>query len=407
MQRAEQTMDRDEQEWYRELDCSLEDLSALVEHGGKQRLRHASEVSGGIPVYDGDACRKRIGTAGECASLQAEWARVLRDGAGAIVLRRAYEQPGPVDEATAVFEAIIRSERASATGGGDHFAKPGENDRIWNAQEKLCLQAPGTFVRYFANPLLAMVCEAWLGPNYQMTSQVNVVRPGGQAQLAHRDYHLGFQTVEQAQRYPAHVHRMSGLLTLQGAIAHVDMPVQSGPTKLLPGSQRYAQGYLAWRRPEFRAYFEAHFVQLPLHKGDALFFNPALFHAAGANRTPDIQRMANLLQISSAFGRAMEVLDRGRMCEAVYPELRAMRDAGRIDSAQISAALAACAEGYPFPSNLDRDPPIGGLAPRSQQDLLRQALEENWPEARLATALMDHASRRSLETARPAPERGG
>ena len=400
MQYAEQTMEREERherEWYREQDCSLEDLSALVEHGATPGLRHARELARGIPIYDGAACAALIADARECLSLQAEWARVLRDGAGAIVIRQAYRELGPIDEATAVFESIIRSERSSATGGGDHFAKPGENDRIWNAQEKLCLQAPGIFVRYFANPLLARVCEAWLGPDYQMTSQVNVVRPGGQAQLAHRDYHLGFLSLEQAQRYPAHVHRMSALLTLQGAIAHVDMPVESGPTKLLPGSQRYAQGYLAWRRPEFRAYFEARFVQLPLNKGDALFFNPALFHAAGANRTPDIQRMANLLQVSSAFGRAMEVLDRRSMCAAVYPELRSMRDAGRLDAAQLEAALAACAEGYPFPSNLDRDPPIGGLAPRSQQELLRQALRENWPETQLAKALTEHAWRRSVE----------
>ena len=37
------------------------------------------------------------------------------------------------------------------------------------------------------------------------------------------------------------------------------------------------------------------------------------------------------------------------------------------------------AEGYSFPTNLDRDPPKGGLAPKTQQDLMRQALKENWP----------------------------
>jgi len=36
-----------------------------------------------------------------------------------------------------------------------------------------------------------MVSRAWLGPNYQISSQVNVVKPGGEAQSAHRDYHLG------------------------------------------------------------------------------------------------------------------------------------------------------------------------------------------------------------------------
>ena len=32
-----------------------------------------------------------------------------------------------------------------------------------------------------------------------------------------------------------------------------------------------------------------------------MFFNPALFHGAGTNRTSDVRRMANLLQISSAL----------------------------------------------------------------------------------------------------------
>ena len=65
-----------------------------------------------------------------------------------------------------------------------------------------------------------------------------------------------------------------------------------------------------------QAYFDAHHVQLPLQKGDAVFFNPALMHAAGHNRSADVRRMANLLQVSSAFGRAMESVDRLRMSQA-------------------------------------------------------------------------------------------
>ena len=228
-----------------------------------------------------------------------------------------------------------------------------------------------------------------------MTSQVNVVRPGGDAQEAHRDYHLGFQTADEVQRYPAHVHAMSPFLTLQGAVAHSDMPVESGPTKLLPFSQRYREGYLAWRRADFRAHFEAHYVQLPLEKGDALFFSPALFHAAGANRTHDVQRMANLLQVSSAYGRAMETLDRARMCEAIFPVLLDIKSTGRMNDAELDAVIASCAEGYAFPTNLDRDPPIGGLAPKSQQALLRQALDEAWSADAFEKALKDNAWRRS------------
>jgi ectoine hydroxylase-related dioxygenase (phytanoyl-CoA dioxygenase family) len=173
------------------------------------------------------------------------------------------------------------------------------------------------------------------------------------------------------------------------------MPIESGPTKLLPFSQRYAQGYLAWRRPDFRDYFEANCVQLPLLKGDALFFNPALFHAAGANRTPDVQRMVNLLQVSSAYGRAMETVDRIRMCEAVYPVLLECKASGRLSEADVDAVIASTAEGYAFPTNLDRDPPTGGLAPASQQALLRRALDEAWPQATLYEALQHQAWKRS------------
>lgn len=33
-----------------------------------------------------------------------------------------------------------------------------------------------------------LICEAWLGPGYSMTSQTNIVNPGGKAQEPHRDY---------------------------------------------------------------------------------------------------------------------------------------------------------------------------------------------------------------------------
>ncbi|MEI7290559.1 phytanoyl-CoA dioxygenase family protein [Paraburkholderia tropica] len=380
---------------YTEQACSLEEFAALIEQPAHVP-RFTSEIQQKIPLYDCAALAASLADPARRAALLAEWAQVLDAGAGVFVLRGAYVDPAPVDAATAVFEAIIASERMQGIGAGDHFAKAGANDRIWNAQEKLCVRAPEVFARYFANPMLAAASEAWLGPGYQMTSQVNVVRPGGEAQRAHRDYHLGFLSVEEAQRYPAHVHRVSAYLTLQGAVAHSDMPVESGPTRLLPHSQRYAPGYVAWRREDFRAYFEAHCVQLPLAKGDALFFNPALFHAAGANRTADVQRMANLLQVSSPFGRAMETVNRRRMSEAVFPVLREARASGAWSAAEIEAVIASCAEGYPFPTDLDRDPPLGGLAPPSQQAIVRQALKENWTDAALRDALRAYDAKRGM-----------
>jgi ectoine hydroxylase-related dioxygenase (phytanoyl-CoA dioxygenase family) len=312
------------------------------------------------------------------------------------VLKHAFADTGCVDEATAVFESIIADEKKSGS-KGDHFAKAGANDRIWNAQEKLCVAAPEVFTRYFSNRWLPAAAEAWLGPCFQVTSQINVVRPGGQAQQAHRDYHLGFQTAEVAASFPAQVHQMSAFLTLQGAVAHSDMPVESGPTKLLPYSQRYARGYVAWRRAEFREYFEANFVQVALAKGDAIFFSPALFHAAGSNRTSDVQRMANLLQISSAYGRAMEVVNRTRMSEILYPVLRDRLMAGNITELEVWSVVASCAEGYSFPTNLDRDPPANGLAPESQSQMMLRALSEGWEPAEFARALARHAWRHGTD----------
>ncbi|MPW22276.1 phytanoyl-CoA dioxygenase [Paraburkholderia sp. CNPSo 3157] len=376
--------------WFREADCSVDDFATLIDTSREAhaRPRFAAAVEQAIPVYDCDALRPVVADASRRPELLAEWADVLLDGAGVFVLKRAYEDTFAIDDATAIFESIIRSERKAGS-GADHFAKAGANDRIWNAQEKLCLAAPEVFVRYFANPILMAAAEAWLGPGYQMTSQVNVVRPGGEAQQAHRDFHLGFLTVDEAQRFPAHVHLMSALLTLQGAVAHSDMPVDSGPTKLLPFSQRYPRGYVAWRRADFREYFESNHAQLPLQKGDAIFFSPALFHAAGSNRTRNVQRMANLLQVSSAYGRAMESLDRTRMCNAVFPALRAMRAQRQIGATEAAAVIASCAEGYAFPTNLDRNPPVGGLAPASQQQIFATALDENWSDEKFAEALRD------------------
>ncbi|MHA6628211.1 phytanoyl-CoA dioxygenase family protein [Pseudonocardia sichuanensis] len=362
--------------------CRLEDLLAvLAERTDPRRYPLAADVVDEVLVYDADRL-----LAAPADAARAELVRAFADGPGIVMVRGAYPDTTVVDRATAAFEEMIAEQRASGTTAGDHFAKPGANDRVWNALEKLAVRAPEVFVDYYANPVLALVSDAWLGPGYQVTSQVNVVNPGGAAQVGHRDYHLGFLAPAQIEAYPAHVHRLSPVLTLQGAVAHTDMPVESGPTMYLPHSQKYGPGYLATTRPEFAEHFARHHVQLPLRTGDAAFFNPAVIHGAGHNRSADVRRTANLLQVSSAFGRAMESVDRDRICRAVYPALRA--------HPAPEHAVAAAAEGYPFPTNLDRDPPVDGLAPPSQADLVRQALAHGLEPAEFEAALTAHSDRR-------------
>ncbi|MFZ4874480.1 phytanoyl-CoA dioxygenase family protein [Janthinobacterium sp. Mn2066] len=374
--------------WLSAQDCRLDDFIRTVSRfTDLADYPLAATVASNIPLYDCHRLRQIAPGSQALRALQAEWGKALLHGPGIVVLQRAVDDLGTLEQVTDVFRELIAEQHASGQAAGDHFATAGANDRIWNAQQKLCLRAPEAFARYYGNPVLAWICQAWLGPAYQITAQVNVVNPGGAAQAPHRDYHLGFQGAAACAAYPAHVHQMSACLTLQGAVAHCDMPLESGPTLYLPYSQLYQPGYLAWQQPAFRAYFQQHHVQLPLSKGDAVFFNPALLHAAGHNRSPDIRRMANLLQVSSPFGRAMETLDRKQMSAALYPALQALRAQGTLVHDEIRNAVAACAEGYAFPSNLDRDQPIGGMAPPTQQDIMLQALAEDWPLARLVEAL--------------------
>lgn len=382
--------------YYDPKECDPAEFMALIKQSAApETVPFAAAIDQNVPVYLMDELSPLLDDPSERLNLLSEWAQVLRSGAGVIALRRAYAETEVIDQATEVYEKIIAAEKLAALGGGDHFAASGANDRIWNSLQKLCEFAPGVYTRYFANTSVAAVCEAWLGPNYQMTAQVNLVHPGGAAQQAHRDYHLGFQTSAISASYPAHVHELSPALTLQGAIAHCDMPVESGPTKLLPFSQAYKPGYAAWRRDDFRAIFEENCVQIALQKGDAVFFNPALFHAAGANTTVDVHRMANLLQVSSAFGRAMEAIDRDAMCRLIYPHLVEARNDASLSDAKISAAIAATAEGYSFPTNLDRDPPKDGLAAETQAALIHRALAGGFSQSEFAAHLDELKARQS------------
>ena len=100
--------------------------------------------------------------------------------------------------------------------------------------------------------------------------------------------------------------------------------------------------------------------------------------------------MVNLLQVSSPMGRSLEQIDRPSMLKALYPalaELNLPRD-------QLDAVVAASAEAYPFPTNLDTDPPIGGLASESQAELVKRALSEGMTHEAFNAALDQNFSKR-------------
>ena len=340
----------------------------------KEQYPLASSIDSNVPIYELPPYASL--TQQQRHALQDEWYAILLNGPGVFVTKNLYRDHVILDKATSAFHEIIANEKETMTSHGDHFAGAGKNDRIWNAFSKHCLADPASFAKYYSNPYLGMISESWLGPGYRITAQVNNVRPGADAQVSHRDYHLGFMSAETCSRYPRAMQVASQCLTLQGAVAHVDVPVASGPTRLLPFSQTFAPGFMAYRLPEFNTYFLENYVALPLQKGDGIFLNPALFHAAGSNQSADIQRLVNLLQVSSAFGKPMESVDALPLVERCWDELLRMHQSGTM-SDEVEALVAAVGEGYPFPTNLDRNPPKSdSMAPESEQEVLNKALME-------------------------------
>src|SRR3981189_1416377 len=206
--------------WLSEADCDLDDFRALVEQVTHPRdYPLADSVDRNVPLYEGDRLRALAASPERRREVQAGLVRALSDGPGIVVCKRAFADLAVVDRATDVFNALIADQRAAGATAGDHFAKPGANDRGWNALEKMAVRAPEVFAEYYANEIIALVSTAWLGPAYQITSQINVVNPGGAAQTAHRDYHLGFLSNEVAARYPAPVPPWARGLALPGPAA--------------------------------------------------------------------------------------------------------------------------------------------------------------------------------------------
>jgi len=168
-------------------DCRLGDLQAFVEHPPAPSERFADDVVDGVVVYRANHLRAAIAEGEQPRrDVLDELASVLADGPGVLVIRDAVDLDA-VDRASEAFRAIIDEQNRSGDAGGDHFAEAGANDRIWNALEKLALADPEAFTDYYASDMGALAAEAWLGPSHQMSSQVNVINPGGAAGPLHPD----------------------------------------------------------------------------------------------------------------------------------------------------------------------------------------------------------------------------
>ncbi|MEZ5800663.1 MAG: phytanoyl-CoA dioxygenase family protein [Nitratireductor sp.] len=179
---------------------------------------------------------------------------------------------------------MIASQHETNRRRRSHFAKPGANDRVWNTHCRSTARRARKPSRYYASPAIALASLAWLGPDYQMTAQVNRVNPGGAAQSAHHDYHLGFMSTDRGS-LPASCHEISPFMTLQGAVADCDMRSKAGPTLFLPYSQNFSHGYVLFETAGSGA-LQPSPCAIAARNGRCGVLQPALMHAAGSTAPP-------------------------------------------------------------------------------------------------------------------------
>ena len=134
---------RHDSAWLKMAGCDIEDFA-------RQQGREtdpadypwATEIVRHVPVYDGAQIRSAALVPEQRQALLAEWSNVMMHGPGLVVLRGAMTDLAVVDAATARFDQIIAAQRASGAMAADHFAKPGANDRVWNALENSACSIP-------------------------------------------------------------------------------------------------------------------------------------------------------------------------------------------------------------------------------------------------------------------------
>ncbi|NBR12482.1 MAG: phytanoyl-CoA dioxygenase, partial [Alphaproteobacteria bacterium] len=173
--------------WFDESSISLQDFIADI----KEAAAHlscplADDVQKNVPIYNASKIHSLINDQSSLGRYMNEWTDVLLDGPGIVVFRGAFADTSVVDRTTDVLNDLIAEEKRLMGERGDHFGRVGQNARLWNAHEKLCVADPEAFIRYNAIDVVDLISRAWLGPLYQITTQVNVVYPGGKAQTAHR-----------------------------------------------------------------------------------------------------------------------------------------------------------------------------------------------------------------------------
>jgi len=274
----------------------------------------------------------------------------LYNGAGVVVIRRAYRDMHLLDRVSSMFRKRIEAEENIGISTNNvKIAK--SNKRLVNVLNKFGEDEPVDFIQYYSNEYLHDVCRVCLGPIYQIISEVNVVVPGECSQMGHRDYPLGFYSLELMKDVPPHLAAAAPYLTLQAGVVHHDIPIEMGPTRFVLGSQNDPEGFSTWRDSEEQNRFKSNAVQCEFLKGDLVFFNPAIFHGAGGNYTT-FPRIINLLQISCGMVKPLAHVDFVDLVSNIYPYLLRVSEVEKAE--RVCRVITDC---WPFPTNFHTDPP--------------------------------------------------
>ena len=127
--------------WYSAAACSVEEFAALVEtRTDPADYPWADDVIQNVLIY-GRRIQSALVNEESRRAIQTELAQALLTGPGIVVFRQAFD-PSVVDRGTKAFEALIAAQKAAGVQSGDHFAKPGANDRVWGALDKFALRDP-------------------------------------------------------------------------------------------------------------------------------------------------------------------------------------------------------------------------------------------------------------------------
>ena len=133
MQKLDRSLHLTRKTFLRAEECDLADLSALCETATDPAdYPHAASADKRVLIYDCPTLLPRLADPVFADGLMAEWAEALANGPGVIVLSGAEPDHAMIDRASDLFRNLIDQQNREGTGGGDHFAKPGANDRLWN-----------------------------------------------------------------------------------------------------------------------------------------------------------------------------------------------------------------------------------------------------------------------------------